>query len=189
MRRQVFFAAAMVLFVASTVRADVGLPSLGSPDFANSSSATSASFGLSLAAMLIFGGYWLIRNPWAGLVSFCLGAGMVSFLIGAGLCCLGVFDGLDLAFLMGSALFVGAGACLLFWGGKRIRGCMPSFVGVNLLFLLLSLAGGIATLVSLGQLTWTNPRAEREERRKQRQQQEKERTSLTQDQNKSPSGN
>jgi hypothetical protein len=171
MRRHVLFTAAVLLLGASTVLADIG-PSFGTPNFSRTSPGGNAFFALSLAAMLIFGGYWVIRNPWAGLVTFCLGGGIVLVLMGV--LCLLLFAIGGEFFLCVSPFFLGGGAFLAYWGGRRILVGWAPFVGVNLLFLLLSLGGALATIVAVEQLTWTNPRQEQRERRQLRRQQEEE---------------
>jgi hypothetical protein len=158
MSRHVLFAALALLVMTSSVLADAGPPPLGRPDFERSSSAATALLGVSLAAMLSFRGYWVIRNPWAGLASFFLGAGIVALLLGV-LCLLVQY------FLLVSPLFFGGGALLAFFGGKWMIASRAPFVGRNLVFLLLALGAAVVTAVALDQLTWTNPREEQRSRR------------------------
>jgi len=168
MTRHLFLlAAATLLLVTNLAHADVGFPSLGSPDFERSAPADNAFFGLSLATMLIFGGYWIIRG---GLAWFCVIGGIFFFLLG--LLCLLVF------LPIGTPIFSGGGALMAYWGVRKNVLTRAPFVGRNLLFLLISLGALVATIVSLERLTWTNPREERRrqqyEQRQQRQRDAKE---------------
>ena len=113
MFRHVLFAIAILAGMAGSVQADVGVPSIGPPDFAKSSPAANASFGLSLAAMLICGGYWVIRNPRAGLASLCLARGLS--------CCCWGFSVWPFGYLLSVPSFSGAGRFLCS-GASRATG-------------------------------------------------------------------
>jgi hypothetical protein len=160
MIRHVLFAAVIFFVVTGAVLADAGFPRLGSPDLENSSSAANTFFGVSLAALFSFGGYWAIRNPWAALAVCFLGVGTISILLSL-LCLLTPYT------LLFIPPFFGVGAVLLFFGGRWIIRSRVAFVGRNLVFMLLSLAAAVAVVVSLSQLTWTNPREEERIRRQQ----------------------
>src|SRR5262249_4656426 len=64
-----------VLLTANAVRAHVGFGGFGSPDFENSPPLVNVMAGLGLAATVVFGGAWVLRNPRAGL-------GLISLLLG-----------------------------------------------------------------------------------------------------------
>ncbi len=65
MRRYLLAALALLMWTG-TLHADVG-PKIPSADFQNSAPWSTAMAGIGLAALVIFGGFWFIRNPQLGL--------------------------------------------------------------------------------------------------------------------------
>src|SRR5205085_6777979 len=66
MRISCLLAVLALLMWTGTANADVG-PKIPSADIRNSPPWTTALAGIGLAALVIFGGFWFIRNPQAGL--------------------------------------------------------------------------------------------------------------------------